>query len=50
MCDVIDEEEFVHLFYVYSPRSGHSTNDFDIKTLNEDECHTKNTSINCLSV
>ena len=41
VCDVIDEEKFVHHFDVYSPRSGHSTNNFDIDTLNEDECHTK---------
>ena len=44
VCDVIDENEFVHLFFMFtllSPRSRHSTNNFDINTLNEDECHTK---------
>ena len=29
------------MFTLLSPRSGHSTNNFDINTLNEDECHTK---------
>ena len=41
VCDVIDEDEFVLLCDVYSPRSGNSTNNFDINTLSEDECHTK---------
>ena len=44
LCDVIDEDEFVHFFFMFtllSPRSGHSTNNFDVNTLNEDECHTK---------
>ena len=29
------------MFTLLSPPSGHSTNNFDINTLNEDECHTK---------
>ena len=29
------------MFTLLSPRSGHSTNNFDVNTLNEDECHTK---------
>ena len=29
------------MFTLLSPRSRHSTNNFDINTLNEDECHTK---------
>ena len=29
------------MFTPLSPRSRHSTNNFDINTLNEDECHTK---------
>ena len=41
VCDVIDEDEFVLLCDVYSPSSGNSTNNFDINTLNEFECHTK---------
>ena len=41
VCDVIDEDQFVLLCDVYSPRSGNSTNNFDINTLSEDECHTK---------
>ena len=39
--DVIDDDEFVLLYDVYSPRSGNSPNSFDINTLREDECHTK---------
>ena len=34
VCDVIDEDEFVHLFFflftLLSPRSRHSTNNFHI--------------------
>ena len=29
------------MFTLLSPRSRHSTNNFDINTLNEDQCHTK---------
>ena len=41
VCDVIEDDEFVLLYDVYSPRSGNSSNNFDINTLSEDECHTK---------
>ena len=41
VCNVIDVDEFVLLYDVYSPRPGNSPNNFDINTLSEDECHTK---------
>ena len=41
VCNETDEDEFVLLCDVYPPFSGNSTNNFDINTLREDECHSK---------
>ena len=41
VCDVIDEDKFLLLCEVYSPRSGNSTHHFYTNSLSEDECQTK---------